>query len=160
MLLDDREGAYHPIITSILWLRDSGVGRSYILDKGEDTHAICDHGQGISLGHPLLAMEELTYPVAQPDQQCGPVAVAVKFKPHTTWPLVTHRPHHGYAFLLIKRIARVNEEKPPFLLLGVLMPQEPHYVNSSLHTGFQPPAELLHTTDLLGIRPCQLQHAL
>ena len=86
-------------------------------DEGEDTQTIRHHRQWISLGHPLLPVEEALLPVARPDHQCGPVAVAVEYKPRTTRPLVAHRPHHVCAVLIIEHIARVNEEEPPVLLI-------------------------------------------
>ena len=66
---------------------------------------------------------------------------------------MSHFPQHSGAVLLIERIVRVNEEKLPVLLLGILMPQEPHQVNKSLNPGFQPPTELLRPTGLLGLFP-------
>ena len=67
MLSDDREGAYLPSVIIIPWLRDSVVGCSEVPYKGEDTQVIYDHGQGISLGKSLLAVEEVTHPFVRPD---------------------------------------------------------------------------------------------
>ena len=65
------------------------------------------------------------------------MAVAVKFQPRTTGPLVAHRPQHGCAILLIERVLRINEEKPSVLLMGMLLPQDPHRVNPPFDTRLQ-----------------------
>ena len=99
-------------------------------------------------------MKEVTCPIALLDHQVGPVAVAIKYKPLSNGTLLWHHPQHGGAVLLVECIACVNEEKPSVLLMGVLLPQEPHHVNTPLDTVFQIPAELLHTEGLLGLYPC------
>ena len=53
------------------------------------------------------------------------------------------RPQHGCAVLLVERIARINEEKPPVLLLGVLLPQNLHRVDLPFEPCIQATAELL-----------------
>ena len=73
---------------------------------------------------------------------------------------MAHHPQHSCLVLLVKRILRINEEKPPVLFMGMFLPQESHRVNPLLDPGFQPPAELLRTTGLLGLRPSRRQHAL
>ena len=143
MLLNDNEGASHLSVISITWLSIAGVGCPEVPDMGEYPQDIYDHGQGTPLGHPLIDVKEVTRLVALQYHQCGPVAVAVKCKPCTTGPSVEHLQQHCCKFFLIERIARFNEEKPPVLLLGVLLPQEPQHMNLPLDPRFQPPTELL-----------------
>ena len=64
MPLDACEGASRINTIRIPGLSDFGVGLTEVPDRGEDTQAIYDHIQGISPGHPLLAVQELTRPVA------------------------------------------------------------------------------------------------
>ena len=128
--------------------------------RGGHPHYICHHFLWIFLGHPLLNIEELTHLIARPDHHCGSVALAVKFKLRTTRSLVAHLPQHGGAVIIIKHIACVNEEEPPVLLLGVLLPQEPHRVNTPLDPGFQILAELLRLSDILDLCPCHCYHTL
>ena len=109
MSLDACKSAARTSVISISWMSNAGVGRPEVPDKGEDPKAICNHGQGIPLGHFLLAMKEMTVPVACSDHQFVPVAVSVKFKPRTTGTLVAHCPQFGCEVLLIERIVRVNE---------------------------------------------------
>ena len=54
---------------------------------------------------------------------CCPVAVAVECKPRANGTLVAHFLQHGFAVLLVERIARFNEEEPPVLLLTMILPQ-------------------------------------
>ena len=42
------------------------------------------------MGHPFIALKEVTRPVSCPDHQCGPVAVSVEYKPRATGPIVAH----------------------------------------------------------------------
>ena len=67
------------------------------------------------------------------------MVVAIKWKARTTGPLVEHRPQHSGAVLLSEHIVFINKEKPTVLLMGVLLTQEPHRMNNSLNTNFQPP---------------------
>ena len=120
-------------------------------DKGEDPQAICDHGQGISLVHPLLDVKEVTHATAHPDQQCVPVVSAVKCKPQTTGTLMAHLPQCVCVIILIEHIVHINYDKTAVLLLGMLLPQETHRVDPPLNPGFQPPAELLRPAGLLGL---------
>ena len=60
------------------------------------------------MGHPLLAVNKVTLPIAGPDHQGGPATAAVKCKPRATEPLVVHLTQHDYSVLLVERIARVN----------------------------------------------------
>ena len=78
---------------------------------------------------PLLAVKEVNCPTALHDHQGGPVVVAIKCKPRSTGPLMSHHLQHGGAVILIERIVCINEEKPPVILLGVLLPQELQYVD-------------------------------
>ena len=73
---------------------------------------------------------------------------------------MVHFLYNGCAVLLIERIARVNEEKPPVLILGLLLPQKPYRVNPPLNPGLQTPTELLLPAGLLDLRPCHRQHTL
>ena len=40
-------------------LRDMGVVSPEVTDEREDPYAICDHGEGVPLGHALLAVQEV-----------------------------------------------------------------------------------------------------
>lgn len=103
------------------------------------------------MGHPLIYLKEMTCPIACPDHQGGPVAVAIIIKPRTIGTLVVHRPQNGGTVLLIECIVRINEEKPPLILLVMMLPHKPDRVNSPLDPGFQLPTELLHPAGLLGL---------
>ena len=46
-----------PRVIRIPRLRYAGVGSPKLPDEGEDPYAICDHGEGVPLGHALLAMQ-------------------------------------------------------------------------------------------------------
>ena len=48
-----------PRLISIPWLSDPGLGVLKFPDKGEDPYAIRNHCKGVSLGHSLLAMQEV-----------------------------------------------------------------------------------------------------
>ena len=109
VLVDSIKSVSCPSVISISWLINSGVNRPEVLDKGADTQAIYDHDQGISLGHPLLVVEEVTRRIAFPDHQGRPVAIVVKYKLHITVPLMAHHPQHDCVVLLVERITRVNE---------------------------------------------------
>ena len=109
------------------------------------------------MGHPLLTVYEVTRTIDRTDHQCGPEAVGIKYKPYNTGPIVAHLPQYGYAFLLVERIACVNREKPPVLLLDMLLLQEPHRVNPPFDPCLQSTAELLRTAGILGTRPRHLQ---
>ena len=93
-----------PSVIRVPGLSDSGVGRPEVPDKWEDPQNVCDHDQGISLDHPLLAVKEVTRPVALPDHKCSPVAVAVELKPLATGTLVAHCPQYGCAVLLMNTL--------------------------------------------------------
>ena len=88
------------------------------------------------------------------------MAISVKFKLWTIGPLVLHFPHHGCGVLLIERIARIIEDKPPVIFLVLLMPQDPHRGNNPFDPRFQPPAEFLLPAGLLVLFPHQLQQTL
>ena len=129
-------------------------------DKGGNPQAVCNHGHGIPLGHPILSVKEVTRPVTRPDQQCGSMEVSFKCKLTPTETLVVHLPQHGCAVLLIEHITCVNKEKHLVLLLGVLLPQRPHRANPPLDPGFQSPIELLRPAGLLELLPHHRQHTL
>ena len=67
----------------------------------------------------------------------GPVAAAVKSKLRATGPLMPDIPEHGCTVLLIERIARINEEKPPILLLTVLLEEDTHCMDGALYPGLK-----------------------
>ena len=46
-----------PRIISVPWLSDPGVDVPKFPDKGEEPYAIRNHGEGVPLGHSLLAMQ-------------------------------------------------------------------------------------------------------
>ena len=66
------------------------MGRPEVPYKGKDPQSIFNHVQGISVGHPLLDVKEVTLPVALPDHQFGTVPVSVEFKLCTAGSLMTH----------------------------------------------------------------------
>ena len=148
MLLDTCKSASRPRFICVLWLSNSRVGHPEVPDNEEDSQAISDHGQGTPRSHPLLDVKEFTCPVACPVNKCFPVGVAIKWKPHTTGSLVAHRQYYNCEVFLIKRIARTNEEKLSVLLLGVLLPQEPHCMNPP-----HPPAPSVLSSNPLQIFP-------
>ena len=74
----------------------------------------------------LLAMKELTCPITLPNHQIVPVAVAIKYKPRSTGPLMLHRLQHRGSVLLVEYSVHINEEKPQVLIMRVLIPEEPH----------------------------------
>ena len=150
---DSIKNSTRPSVRRIPGMCDTGVGLPQFLDEGEDTQPIRHHRQWISLGHPLFTVDEVTCTVAFPHHQYGPVAVSVEYKPRNTGPPVAHRPQIGCEVLLIERIARVNEKETPVLLLGILLPQQPHNVDPPYNLRFQSTAELLHYTGLLGSAP-------
>ena len=79
-------------VISIPWLCDAG---GCILERSgdkEDPYTISDHGEGVPLGHVLLAMQEVAWPLRVAHHQCGPVAVTVKGKLRSTEPLMSDVP--------------------------------------------------------------------
>ena len=42
-------------------LYDAGVGSPKLPDEGDDPDSICDHGEGVPLGHALLAVQEVCF---------------------------------------------------------------------------------------------------
>ena len=82
-----------PHIICVPRLCGVGVGPQNLPDEGEDPNAICNHDEGVPLGHALLYVQEVAWPVPYvPYHQCLPVAVAVKSKLRATRPLVTDIP--------------------------------------------------------------------
>ena len=73
---------------------------------------------------------------------------------------MVQRPQHGCAFLLIEHSVRVNEENLSVFLLIMLLPKDPHHVNTAFDTCLQSTTELLRPAGLLGFRPRHRQHAL
>ena len=139
MLPDPLEGSACPSVVRIPVIVDAGVGLLLFTYEGEDSQPIHHHRQCVSLDHSLLAEKEVTRPITLPDHQRGPVVVSVECEPRTTGPHKLHCPQHGCAVLLIERITRANEEEPPILVLGVLLPQEPHRVDTPLISDSRPP---------------------
>ena len=83
----------YPRVISVPWLSDPGVGAPKLPDEGEYPNAICNHGWGLPLGHTLLAMQEVAWPVPHvPSHKCGQVAVSVKRKLRATGPLMPDSP--------------------------------------------------------------------
>ena len=85
------------------------------------------------------------------------VTVTVKGKLRATGPLVLDSPEHGCPVLLIERVARVNEEKPPILLILKLLPEDAHRVYGALYPRLQASRQLRHATGGLGLRPGYLE---
>ena len=48
-----------------------------------------------------------------------------------------HCPQHVCAVLLVERIMRVDDEEPPVLLLGMMLQQKPHRVDSPFNPCLQ-----------------------
>ena len=65
------------------------------------------------------------------------MALAVKSKLRATGTLMPDSPEHGCPVLLIERITRVNEEKPPILLLPVLLEEDAHRMDGALYPGLK-----------------------
>ena len=80
------------------------------------------HREWVSLGEPLLSVKEFPHPSPIPDHQGGPLAATFEFKICATVPIVLDLPHNYGPVLLIECIVRVNEDKPPVLILRVLLP--------------------------------------
>ena len=82
-----------PRVIRIPWLVDLGMVHPQDPYEGEDPDAISDHGEGVPLGHALLAVQEVALPgLGVPDHECGPVVVAVVCEPRATRPLVPDSP--------------------------------------------------------------------
>ena len=80
MLKDVSELPPYPRAIRVPRLCDTRVGSLKLPDEEEDPNAICNHGEGVPLGHALLDMQEVALPVPRvPYHQCGPVTVAVNF---------------------------------------------------------------------------------
>ena len=50
--------------------------------------------------------------------------VSVKVKLRAAGPLIPDRPNHCCPVLLIEGVLRINEEVPPVLLLGAMLPRQ------------------------------------
>ena len=87
----------------------------------EDSNAVHNHGQGVSLGHYLLSVKEVTHAPHIADNQHLPVVVLVKCELRTNVTLKPDIKKHVCPVLLIERIVRVNEKEPPTLLLGIIL---------------------------------------
>ena len=48
-----------PLVIHVPLLYNAGVGAPKLPVDGEDPDAICKHGEGVPLGHSLLAMKEV-----------------------------------------------------------------------------------------------------
>ena len=64
---------------------------------------------------------------------------------------MSDRPQNYGPVLLIELIAHINEDKPPVLLLQVLLPHKPHHVDPTLYLLFHTPEELLFPLGLFGL---------
>ena len=60
-----------------------------------------------------------------------------KSKLLATGPLVPDSPEHGCPVLLIERITRINEEKPPILLLPVFFEEDAYHMDGALYPGLK-----------------------
>ena len=150
-----------PRVIRVPRLCDEGVVSLKLPDEGEDTDAICDHGEGVPLGHALFSMQEVAWTIhGVPYHQCGPVAVAVECKLRATGKLVQDRPYYGCPVLLIERIPRVNKGKPQVFLKSVFFPKDAHHMNGALNPRLHPSRELCGSTGGLPLRPCHLQQAI
>ena len=67
-------------------------------------------------------------------------------------PLVLDVPLHGHPILLIEYITGVNEGEHPVLLLGLLLPQEAHFVDVSLNNDLDPHTQMFCSTGFLCLR--------
>ena len=66
-----------------------------------------------------------------------------------TGPLVSEFPQYGGPVILIGCVARVNEDKPPVLLLLVLLRKQPHKIITTIDCRLYPPEYLFSPTGLL-----------
>ena len=61
MIKDEAKLPACPYVIRIPWLCDVGVGSSKLPDEGEDPDNIVNHGEGVHLGHTLLAMQKVAW---------------------------------------------------------------------------------------------------
>ena len=71
--------------------------------------------------------------------------VTVECKPGTGRPLLANGPAHGCPVaLFIEPSVCINEERSPFLLSLVCLPQKMHCIDPTLDAGFESNTELVH----------------
>ena len=70
------------------------------------------------------------------------MVVAVKRKLHSTGPLVPDSQDHSCPVLLIERVARVNKDKTPIILLFMFTPEDAHCVDGDIYPRLQPSRKL------------------
>ena len=73
---------------------------------------------------------------------------------------MTDRLQNCGSFLFIEWILCINKEKPPVLLLWVVLKQKTHHVDNHLNPRFQTPVEMLHPTEVIVLRSCHCQDAI
>ena len=68
-------------------------------------------------------------------------------------------PQHGSLVILIERVVRVNEEKPPVILLLVLMQDNPYRVYPPFYPHLKAAAELFYLEVIFYLRAFHRQDA-
>ena len=123
-----------------------------------DIDAIRNHGKPPPLGHALLVVQEVAWPIiSAPNHTLGSLAVVVKRKLRTTGPLVPDRPEHGCPVIFIERVTRVNDEKSQILLLFMFLPEDTHYMDGALYPRLQSSWILRRAAGRLVLWPGHLQ---
>ena len=91
-----------PCVIRVPRLCGPGVCLPKLSYEGKYSYGIGNHGKGVSLGHALLSVQEVTRPVpCVSHHHGGPVVVAVKGKLRATRPLISYSPKHCCPVLLI-----------------------------------------------------------
>ena len=123
-----------PSVVLVPRLRDTRVCLPELYDEWEDHYVICYHGKGVPLGHDLLSMQEVAWPVLHvTHHQGGSVTVAGKIKLRATGTHVPDTPKNFCPVIHIACVLHINEEDPPVFFLGVLFPQQSHSVYPALY---------------------------
>jgi hypothetical protein len=65
-----------------------------LTDQCRDANAVRKHGERVSLGDALFAMNEGDSHIVASDHKCSPVFVTIKYKPGSHRPLVSNSPQH------------------------------------------------------------------
>jgi hypothetical protein len=86
----------------------------FTLELADERHhgkAECYHRQRIALGHPFSAQQEdfEVCPMRGPDDQSGPLSVAIKNKPAAGGPLMPDYPQHGRPVYFIACISSIHK---------------------------------------------------
>ena len=69
-------------------------------------------------------------------------------------------PQHGGPIILMERVSHINEEKPPVLILQVLLPQQLHVMYPPLDTRINPSTDMFSSTGLLCLYSGNCKNAL